>query len=272
MVRRRDLHGAERLHLDAGARGALDGGAALDARRRLVEREFDRHRRERHGMAQRDQLGGAFAPGSRRCARPEDVALLRGPRRDDLERLAAHADGPGRGRHADASRICRHVNHSGGAAFVEMGQFFRHNEPHGSSSIPPLRRRPSCCSPGARRRLRAGPAGSRRRLRGRALGVAGTHHRQPHHARGAHRQGLHRRSRDRRLHDRARRAPARRGEGPRRRLDFFVVSDESINAFALVGGHIGVHTASSSSRRTRSSSPAWSRTRSRTSCRSTRRA
>ena len=32
-------------------------------------------------------------------------------------------------------------------------------------------------------------------------------------------------------------------EGSRRDIDFFVVQDESVNAFALVGGHIGVHTA-----------------------------
>ena len=31
-------------------------------------------------------------------------------------------------------------------------------------------------------------------------------------------------------------------EGPRRDIDFFVVNDETINAFALVGGHIGVHS------------------------------
>ena len=31
-------------------------------------------------------------------------------------------------------------------------------------------------------------------------------------------------------------------DGPRRDIDFFVVRDETINAFALVGGHIGVHT------------------------------
>jgi predicted Zn-dependent protease len=31
-------------------------------------------------------------------------------------------------------------------------------------------------------------------------------------------------------------------EGPRRDIDFFVVQDDSVNAFALVGGHIGVHT------------------------------
>ena len=31
-------------------------------------------------------------------------------------------------------------------------------------------------------------------------------------------------------------------DGPRRDIDFFVVNDEAVNAFALVGGHIGVHT------------------------------
>jgi predicted Zn-dependent protease len=31
-------------------------------------------------------------------------------------------------------------------------------------------------------------------------------------------------------------------EGGRKDLDFFVVQDESINAFALVGGHVGVHS------------------------------
>ena len=31
-------------------------------------------------------------------------------------------------------------------------------------------------------------------------------------------------------------------EGPRKDIDFFVVRDEQVNAFALVGGHIGVHT------------------------------
>src|SRR5689334_18500452 len=29
-------------------------------------------------------------------------------------------------------------------------------------------------------------------------------------------------------------------DGPRRDIDFFVVRDETINAFAMVGGHIGV--------------------------------
>jgi predicted Zn-dependent protease len=32
-------------------------------------------------------------------------------------------------------------------------------------------------------------------------------------------------------------------EGPRRDIDFFVVQDDQINAFAMVGGHIGVNTA-----------------------------
>jgi predicted Zn-dependent protease len=31
-------------------------------------------------------------------------------------------------------------------------------------------------------------------------------------------------------------------DGPRRSVDFFVVNDESINAFALIGGHIGIHS------------------------------
>ena len=31
-------------------------------------------------------------------------------------------------------------------------------------------------------------------------------------------------------------------DGSRRDIDFFVVNDDAINAFALVGGHIGVHT------------------------------
>jgi len=31
-------------------------------------------------------------------------------------------------------------------------------------------------------------------------------------------------------------------DGPRRDIDFFAVQDDTINAFALVGGHIGVHT------------------------------
>ena len=31
-------------------------------------------------------------------------------------------------------------------------------------------------------------------------------------------------------------------DGPRRDLDFFVVRDDSVNAFALVGGHVGVNT------------------------------
>ncbi len=32
-------------------------------------------------------------------------------------------------------------------------------------------------------------------------------------------------------------------DGPHRDIDFFVVRDDAINAFALVGGHIGVHSA-----------------------------
>ena len=32
-------------------------------------------------------------------------------------------------------------------------------------------------------------------------------------------------------------------DGPRRELDFFVIKDDAINAFALVGGHIGIHSA-----------------------------
>ncbi len=31
-------------------------------------------------------------------------------------------------------------------------------------------------------------------------------------------------------------------DGPRRDIDYFIVQDEQINAFALIGGHIGIHT------------------------------
>ena len=31
-------------------------------------------------------------------------------------------------------------------------------------------------------------------------------------------------------------------DGPRREIEYFVVQDDTINAFALIGGHIGVHT------------------------------
>src|SRR3954470_11395794 len=31
-------------------------------------------------------------------------------------------------------------------------------------------------------------------------------------------------------------------EGPRREIDYFAVQDDAVNAFALVGGHIGVHS------------------------------
>ncbi len=31
-------------------------------------------------------------------------------------------------------------------------------------------------------------------------------------------------------------------EGPRREIEFFAIQDDAVNAFALIGGHIGVHT------------------------------
>ena len=72
---------------------------------------------------------------------------------------------------------------------------------------------------------------------------AGAHDRQPHHARGAHRPGLHRRPGNLRLHQLARPAPARRGGSARaaRSISSWCRTTR-INAFALVGGHIGVHT------------------------------
>src|SRR5436190_306453 len=55
-----DLHRGERLHLDAGARGAFHARAALDRGSRLVQREFHAHRGERDRMAERNELGAAL--------------------------------------------------------------------------------------------------------------------------------------------------------------------------------------------------------------------
>jgi hypothetical protein len=94
----------------------------------VVEREVDLHRRERDRMTEGDQLGSALGrldPGDARD--PQDVALFRGPGTDLGERRGQHADRAPRDRHPVGLGLASDVNHTGRAAFVEVGQLFRHN-------------------------------------------------------------------------------------------------------------------------------------------------
>ena len=73
-----DLHGGQRLHLDAGAAERLDLRGAVHAVRGGVDLELHRHARDRQRVAQRDQSAGALGRLDGGDARHADhVALLR---------------------------------------------------------------------------------------------------------------------------------------------------------------------------------------------------
>ena len=65
-----DLHGGQRLHLDAGAADGLDLRPCSAPRARALDLELDRDPGDRDRMAERHQLRRcAWRPGSRRCGR-----------------------------------------------------------------------------------------------------------------------------------------------------------------------------------------------------------
>src|SRR5687768_14383783 len=74
-------------------------------------------------MRERDQLRGALCRLDRRDARhPEDIALLRAPGGDQPERRRAHRDAAGGDRHAVRRLLGADVHHVGCAARVEVGE------------------------------------------------------------------------------------------------------------------------------------------------------
>ena len=126
----RHLHRGERLHLDPGARGALDRGAALDARMRRVERELDRHRVSGNGWQSGISSAvrfGAWIAAMR--ATPSTSPFFAVPASTNSNVAGSMRIDPRGHGHAMRLGLRADVNHLRLRRGVEMGEFFRHNEP-----------------------------------------------------------------------------------------------------------------------------------------------
>src|SRR6267378_482971 len=116
-------HGGERLHLDAGPAAAFDPRDHHHGRDAPPQLEVDRHPRDGDGVGEGNQVGSAFGRLDRRHPRhAQHVALPGLARRDQAERRRAHRDAA-RG-DGDAMRAClrAHVHHVRGTSGVEMCQ------------------------------------------------------------------------------------------------------------------------------------------------------
>ena len=119
-----DLHGRERLHLDARLAVAFAAGRARHGVRLLVKLEVDRHAGESDRMAERHEIRRALAGHDGRHARNADhVALLGRTTRDELERGGLHVDAAAG--HCDSVRLglLADVDHMGLTGLVKVCQF-----------------------------------------------------------------------------------------------------------------------------------------------------
>ena len=136
----------QRLHLDPGAAGNLAGGADPDRIRFGLRRQVDGDRGQRQGMAQGDEVGGAFGthdPGE--LCHPQDVALCEAARADPRQSFRRHHH-PALGRGGTLGDVlAADVDHDGIAGGVEVSEVA-----HAASA---RRRRVAAVTSGSRIRL-----------------------------------------------------------------------------------------------------------------------
>ena len=122
---RRGAHSDKRLHLHACAvhgRGARGDQVPVGARRKI-----DVHVRQRHGMTERDEIGGPLRRHDSGDSRGrEDVALGRVAVANCFERAAGHGDASARHRATLCRGLGADIDHMRGAGFVEMSRFGCH--------------------------------------------------------------------------------------------------------------------------------------------------
>ena len=119
---RRNGHGCQRFHLDAGL--ALGAHARLDAVAATGRRQLDADVRQRQRMTQRDERGRLLGGhDSGQPCRLQRIAFGHLAAANQRERRGAHRDLALRQRFAAGHRLRAHVHHARLAAVVEVRQF-----------------------------------------------------------------------------------------------------------------------------------------------------
>src|SRR5882672_9587947 len=231
-------HGGERLHLDAGPAAAFDSRDHRHGRDAPPQLEVDRHPRDGDGVGEGNQVGGAFGRLDRRHPRDaQHIALPGLARRDEAECRRAHRDTAGGDRDAMGARLGSDVDHARGTTSVEVCQLSVRFSGHAGRYHKHMRATAwliaACVALAPRAFAQNLPD----------LGSAGDSVLSPQ---------MERRLGESIVRDIRFREPAYLGNlgaqltqvtaGARHDFEFFALRDPAINAFALPGGFVGVHT------------------------------
>ncbi len=253
------LYSGERLHFNAGAAVALGLGPTVHCCAGLIDGEIDGDASERNRVAQRYQIGGALGPlNGRDSCNAQHIALGRRPLANARKRSGLHPDGARGDGDATGDGFVCDVDHMRLAGGVEVskhgGSAKRHWGYDIRMSLHALRRLRSWACAGFASLalllplgdpLHAQPAELPR------LGDAGGDQLSPIAERRLGDSIIReiRRARalldDPELVDYLNRLAARLAAQPIASgftFELFAVEDRSINAFALPGGYIGIHT------------------------------
>lgn len=266
-----DRNGGEGLHLHSGASPGLGRDNAFHRRGDPVHVKINPDPGQRDWVAQGDQLGSALGRLDRRDARhPQDVAFLGFPFQNELQSLRPHVNRAGGAGDAVGLGLFRHVHHVGLAAGIEVSEPLCHG-----TCQPELKLRKNYHSTVITSNPSPTPASGRAgkasvRL-GRAvsflllalaatralgdglpdLGDASQAVLSPQQERRIGERAMRDIRQDRNydddpeltqyLNDLGYRLVAASPD-PGQRFEFFALKDPTINAFALPGGFIGVHT------------------------------
>src|SRR5438034_639092 len=219
--------GGERLHLDPGPAAAFDPRAHDHGRGALLQLEVDGDPRDGNGVGEGNQVGSAFGRLDRRHPRhAQHVALLGFPRRDQAECRRAHRDTARGDGDAMRARLGSDVDHVRGTTGVEMCQLSVRFSGHAGRYHKHMRATAwliAACvalSPQMERRL------------GESI-VRDIRFREPAYID------------DPEISEYLGNLGAQLTQvtaGARHDFEFFALRDPAINAFALPGGFVGVHT------------------------------
>src|SRR5712691_5822967 len=239
--------GGERLHLDAGPAAAFDPRDHHHGRDAPLQLEVDRHPRNGDGVSEGNQVGSAFGRLDRRHPRhAQHVALLGLARGDQAECRRAHRDAARGDGDAMRARLRADVHHVGSAAGIEMCQLRARFSGHAGRYHKHMRATAwliaACVALAPRAFAQDLPD----------LGSAGDSVLSPQ---------MERRLGESIVRDIRFREPAYLDDpeiseylgnlgaqltqvtaGARHDFEFFALRDPAINAFALPGGFVGVHT------------------------------
>lgn len=118
-----DGNRCQRFHLDTGAPKAFGGDRAVDGAVGVVDGEFGGDAGQTDRMAQRDQVAGALGRLNRgNAGDTENIAFLGRAVANQGQRFRLHADGTGGTGDTGGFRFVADIHHVGLAGGVEMGQ------------------------------------------------------------------------------------------------------------------------------------------------------